>query len=112
MSVIYQGSRFKFAVVAVPVLLFLGSFCKLFFFLELTTSISKFLSPQHLAMSIVVIVETTTPSQSFWSTIAVKFALAYYGLTVTLTIVSTALLVFRILSARRRLRGLLGEVSS
>src|SRR4051794_17066932 len=52
-------------------------------------------------MGMVTLIESVLPTQSFWSAIAVKFALAYYALTTSYTIVITSLMIARILLVRR-----------
>lgn len=54
------------------------------------------------AMGVVIIFQSSRPSQSFWSSVAIPFGLAYYVLTAALTIVATILMAFRLLMARRQ----------
>lgn len=102
----FKGSRYIGVVMAVPMTLFVASFGESFSFFPFDLQSH----PSCLAMSIMVQVESARPSQSFFAPIAVKFVLAYYSLTATMTIISTGLLAFRILSARKRLRKALGEI--
>ncbi|KAJ8093874.1 hypothetical protein PM082_009741 [Marasmius tenuissimus] len=60
-------------------------------------------------MSIITIIQSTRPQSSFWSGTAVRFALAYYSLTVGFNIISTGFLITRLLVFRYRFRKYLGE---
>ncbi|PPQ71932.1 hypothetical protein CVT24_007906 [Panaeolus cyanescens] len=77
--VLYIGSRFSIPVVGFAVLTYLATF----------------------AMGLVTLVESLLPNQSLWSAISVKFAMSYYAMTVAYTVLITALMVTRILVARR-----------
>ncbi|KAF9030273.1 hypothetical protein BJ165DRAFT_934341 [Panaeolus papilionaceus] len=77
--VLYRGSRFSVPITSFAVILYLGTF----------------------SMGMVTLIESVLPTQSFWSAIAVKFALAYYALTTSYTIVITSLMIARILLVRR-----------
>ncbi|KAL0058280.1 hypothetical protein AAF712_015051 [Marasmius tenuissimus] len=87
LSVIYRSSRYHIPVLIGPTLLLLTSF----------------------SMSVVTLIQSTRPNSSFWSTTAIDFALAYYSLTVSLTIVATTLMILRLLTFRRRFKNVLGE---
>ncbi|THV07092.1 hypothetical protein K435DRAFT_644058 [Dendrothele bispora CBS 962.96] len=85
--IIYKTSLYRIPIMILPALLFLAS----------------------LSMSIVTIINSTRPDSSFWSTVSVKFALAYYSLTMAFTVVSTVLMISRLLLFRRRFRAVLGR---
>ncbi|KJA15169.1 hypothetical protein HYPSUDRAFT_208094 [Hypholoma sublateritium FD-334 SS-4] len=87
---VYGGQRLAKIVIVVPSIMFLGS----------------------LAMSLVVIDESVHVGESFWSNTAVKFVLGYYSLTVSLTIISTGLLLTRLLMIKRRTVRALGHSGS
>lgn len=59
-------------------------------------------------MSLVVLDESVHIGESFWSNTAVKFVLGYYSLTVALTILSTGLLLARLLLVRSQTIKILG----
>ncbi|KAF9030269.1 hypothetical protein BJ165DRAFT_1378397 [Panaeolus papilionaceus] len=79
LSVLYRGSRFCTPVVIGGVIFYLATF----------------------SLGLVTLIESSLPSQSFWSAIAVKFATAYYAIVTSYTIVITLFMVMRILSVRR-----------
>ncbi|KAG7100299.1 hypothetical protein E1B28_002074 [Marasmius oreades] len=85
--IIYASSPYRLPVIVFPSLLFLAS----------------------LSMSIITIVTSTQPNSSFWATNAVQFALAYYSLTVSFTIISTVLMLVQLFIFRRRFMEYLGE---
>ncbi|KAL0574836.1 hypothetical protein V5O48_007134 [Marasmius crinis-equi] len=87
LSVVFRSCRYHTPVLIFPVLLFVIS----------------------LAMSIVTMVYSTRPNASFWSTNATQFALGYYSLTVAFTILSTGLLITRLLVFRSRFTRHLGR---
>ncbi len=62
-----------------------------------------------LAMSLVVIDESVHVGQSFWSNTAAKFVLGYYSLTVAFTILSTGLILARLLLVRNQAIKILGK---
>lgn len=63
-------------------------------------------------MSLVVIDESVHVGQSFWSNTAVKFVLGYYSLTVAFTILSTGLILARLLLVRNQAIKILGNYQS
>ena len=62
-------------------------------------------------MSLVVIDESVHVGQSFWSNTAVKFVLGYYSLTVAFTILSTGLILARLLVRNQAIK-ILGNYQS
>ncbi|KAF9256980.1 hypothetical protein L218DRAFT_807646, partial [Marasmius fiardii PR-910] len=84
---IYGNSRYRLLVVMVPCMFFLCSF----------------------AMSIVTMIESTRKSSSFWNANALNFAYAYYSLTVSFTIITTGLMIFRLVKYRRRFMKYIGD---
>ncbi|KXN81458.1 hypothetical protein AN958_04569 [Leucoagaricus sp. SymC.cos] len=85
--ILYSSKRYAWAVVAFPSLLFLASVC----------------------MSVVILHEITKPDQSFWTTSAVPFGLAYFVLSAAITIVSNFLMTIRLLVARKQHMQTMGE---
>ncbi|KAF9029960.1 hypothetical protein BJ165DRAFT_1578145, partial [Panaeolus papilionaceus] len=81
LSVLYRGSRLFTPVIIGGVIFYLAAF----------------------SLGLVTLIESSLPSQSFWSAIAVKFATAYYAVVTTYTIVITLFMVLRILHLRRRI---------
>ncbi|PPR06714.1 hypothetical protein CVT24_013034 [Panaeolus cyanescens] len=77
--VLYRGSRYATLITGFALIMYLGTF----------------------SMGMVTLIESVLPTQSFWSAIAIKFALAYYALTTSYTIVITGLMIARILMVRR-----------
>lgn len=96
--VLYRGSRFSVPITSFAVILYLGTFCESYLH-----AYNLYLRAHALilAMGMVTLIESVLPTQSFWSAIAVKFALAYYALTTSYTIVITSLMIARILLVRR-----------
>ncbi|KAF9445738.1 hypothetical protein P691DRAFT_709869 [Macrolepiota fuliginosa MF-IS2] len=78
--ILFSSRRYPWLVIAFPCILYLASFC----------------------MGVVIIFQSSRPSQSFWSSAAIPFGLAYYVLTAVLTIIATILMTFRLLMARRQ----------
>ncbi|KAF9030391.1 hypothetical protein BJ165DRAFT_1519976, partial [Panaeolus papilionaceus] len=87
LSVLYRGSRFCTPVVIGGIIFYLATF----------------------SLGLVTLIESSLPSQSFWSAIAVKFATAYYAVVTTYTIVITLFMVFRILSVRSNIIKAMGR---
>ncbi|KXN85266.1 hypothetical protein AN958_11560 [Leucoagaricus sp. SymC.cos] len=78
--VLFGGKRYPWAVILFPCVIYFAS----------------------VAMGLVVIVEDSHTTESFWSALAIPFVLAYYVLTTSLTIICTILLTYRLLKARER----------
>ncbi|KXN85264.1 hypothetical protein AN958_11558 [Leucoagaricus sp. SymC.cos] len=87
--VLFGGKRYPWAVILFPCVIYFAS----------------------VAMGLVVIVEDSHTTESFWSALAIPFVLAYYVLTTSLTIICTILLTYRLLKARERYIQAMGHSS-
>lgn len=60
-------------------------------------------------MSIVTIVQSSQPTQSFYATAVVPFNYAYYSISVSMTVLATSLMVGKIWMVRRKYQSVMGE---
>ncbi|KAK7064601.1 hypothetical protein R3P38DRAFT_3250175 [Favolaschia claudopus] len=82
---IIWGSSWK--IVALPVVLYFGA----------------------MSMSILLIYESAIPGASFFIGQSVSFGVPYFWMTISLNIITTALICVRLLAVRNRVRTILGE---
>ncbi|KAJ7756039.1 hypothetical protein DFH07DRAFT_959171 [Mycena maculata] len=80
----------SYYMVAVPVLAFLSS----------------------MVLSAILIAELSQPGNTFWTKISVNLAIPYWSISISMTIILTALIVGRLLFMRRRIRNLMGPCTS
>ncbi|KAF8870903.1 hypothetical protein CPB84DRAFT_1738241 [Gymnopilus junonius] len=90
--VLYQGTResYKNLVVAFPALIYLGS----------------------LAMGFMFIIQTSVPNGSLWANGEINFALPYFVLSVSMSVIATGLMLWRVLSFKKRIEQVLGAEQS
>ncbi|KAJ7151471.1 hypothetical protein C8R46DRAFT_1349506 [Mycena filopes] len=79
------GSSFK--IIALPVVLYFGA----------------------MSMAILLIYESAIPGASFFDGDSVSFGVPYFWMTISLNIITTALICGRLLAVRNRVRAILGE---
>ncbi|KAF7377178.1 hypothetical protein MSAN_00137200 [Mycena sanguinolenta] len=65
-----------------------------------------------LILSAIVIVILTRPGNSFWSALSIKLAIPYWAISISMTVILTALIAGRLLFMRYRLKKLVGPSSS
>lgn len=63
---------------------------------------------RNLAMGIMLIIQTSHPFGSLWANGTINFALPYFVLSVSMTVIATGIMIARLLVARGRLQRLLG----
>ncbi|KAJ6490171.1 hypothetical protein DFH09DRAFT_1208884 [Mycena vulgaris] len=85
--ILYQGSPYTTYIVAFPFLLYLGT----------------------IAMGLLLAVQVSLPTKSLWSNGEINFALPYFVLSMSMTVIATSLMIGRLLLARKRLQRLLGS---
>jgi len=90
--VLFQGLRGQYTalVVALPALIYVGS----------------------LAMGFMFIIQTSFPNGSLWANGQITFTLPYFVLSVSMSIITTGLMLGRILSYIRKIRVVLGKHQS
>jgi len=90
--VLYRGgtSLYGNLVVAFPALIYLGS----------------------LAMGFMFIIQTSLPNGSLWANGEINFALPYFVLSVSVSVIATALMLWRVLSFKKRVQQVLGADQS
>ncbi|KAJ7753630.1 hypothetical protein DFH07DRAFT_510194 [Mycena maculata] len=77
----------NFAIVAIPILMYLAS----------------------IAMSIMVLFQSSRPNANLWTTLTVNFGIPYYTLSAALNVLITIMITTRLLLYRRSLRNTLGR---
>jgi uncharacterized membrane protein YidH (DUF202 family) len=87
--VLFQGfgRSYKTLAVAFPALLYLGS----------------------LAMGFVFIIQTSFPNGSLWANGEIDFALPYFVLSVSMSVIATGLMLWRMLSFMKKVKFALGK---
>ncbi|KAJ7353528.1 hypothetical protein DFH08DRAFT_692544 [Mycena albidolilacea] len=85
--VLHHGSPYTKLIVTFPTLMYLGT----------------------IAMGIMLIIQTSHPFGSLWANGTINFALPYFVLSVSMTVIATGIMIARLLVARGRLQRLLGS---
>ncbi|KAK7001625.1 hypothetical protein R3P38DRAFT_2730453 [Favolaschia claudopus] len=85
--VLYQGSPYTKIIAFFPVLMYMGT----------------------IAMGFLLIIQTSRPFGSLWADGTISFALPYFVLSVSMTVIATTMMIGRLLVARTKLRRLLGS---
>ncbi|KAJ6482591.1 hypothetical protein C8R45DRAFT_1001965 [Mycena sanguinolenta] len=65
-----------------------------------------------LIMSAILIAVLTRPGNTFWTALSVKLAIPYWAISISMTVILTALIAGRLLFMRYRLKKLVGASSS
>ncbi|KAJ6562306.1 hypothetical protein B0H19DRAFT_942782 [Mycena capillaripes] len=87
LAVLYHRSPYTKLVVAFPALIYLST----------------------IAMGIMLIIQTAHPLGSLWANGTLNFALPYFTLSVSMTVITTVIMITWLILARRRLQHLLGS---
>ncbi|KAF9480756.1 hypothetical protein BDN70DRAFT_804686 [Pholiota conissans] len=85
--VMFQGSPLRFGAIAFPGLVYLGS----------------------LAMGFMFIIQNSLPNGSLWADGEIQFALPYFVLSVSMSIIATSIMILRMLLFKRKLQSILGK---
>ncbi|KAJ7605963.1 hypothetical protein DFH06DRAFT_1019882 [Mycena polygramma] len=62
-----------------------------------------------MVLSAILIAELSQPGNTFWSTISVNLAIPYWSISISMTVILTALIAARLLFMRYRMRKLMGD---
>ncbi|KAF7333581.1 hypothetical protein MSAN_02417100 [Mycena sanguinolenta] len=65
-----------------------------------------------MVLSAILIAELSQPGNTFWSTICIKLAIPYWSISISMTVILTALIAGRLLFMRYRFKKLVGASSS